>query len=85
MEITSVRVFKNERDNSKLKGYATVTLDDCFMIHNIKIIEGNDKLLVAMPSRKVTEDRYEDIVHPLNAETRKLFEDKVLAEYNNSL
>ncbi len=83
MEITSVKIFKAERENSKVKAYATVTLDDCFMVHNIKIIEGMDKMVIAMPSRKVADEKYEDVAHPLNAETRKLFEDKIISEYNS--
>ncbi len=82
MEITSVRVFKVEREGSRVKGYATVAIDDALMIHNIRIIEGEERMLVAMPSRKINNERYEDVVHPLNAETRKMFEDKILAEYN---
>ncbi len=83
MEITSVKVHKTEREGSRMKGYATVTLDNCFVVRNIRIIEGDEKLFIAMPSRKVADDRYEDIAHPINAETRKLFEDKILEEYNN--
>ena len=82
MEITSVKVHKTEREGSRMKGYATVTLDDCFVVRNIRIIEGDEKLFIAMPSKKVSDDRYEDIAHPINAETRKMFEDKI-QEYNN--
>jgi stage V sporulation protein G len=83
MEITAVKVHKTERDGSRMKGYATVTIDDCFVVRNIRIIQGEDKLFIAMPSRKVADDKYEDIAHPINAETRKMFEDKILEEYNN--
>lgn len=83
MEITSVKVHKTEREGSRMKGYATVTLDDCFVVRNIRIIQGEDKLFIAMPSRKVADDKYEDIAHPINAETRKVFEDKIIAEYEN--
>ena len=83
MEITSVKVHKTEREGSRMKGYATVTLDDCFVVRNIRIIEGDEKLFIAMPSKKVNDERYEDIFHPINAETRKMFEDKILEEYNN--
>lgn len=85
MKITSVKIFKNEKEYSKVKAYATVTLDDCFMIHNIRVIEGSEKLLVAMPSRKVSEEKYEDIAHPLNSETRKYFEDTIVEEYNKTV
>ena len=83
MEITSVKVHKTDREGSRMKGYATVTLDDCFVVRNIRIIEGDEKLFIAMPSRKIADDHYEDIAHPINAETRKMFEDKILEEYNN--
>lgn len=82
MEITRVRVHKVDRDG-KLKGYATVTIDNCFVINGIRIIEGEDRLFCAMPSRKVNEDKFEDIAHPTNKETRDMFEEKILAEYNN--
>ena len=83
MEITKVRVHKVDREGSRLKGYATVTIDDCFVIGDIRIIEGENRLFCAMPSRKVNDDKFEDYVHPTNAETRKMFEDAILAEYNN--
>ena len=83
MEITSVKIHKTEREGSRMKGYATVTLDDCFVVRNIRIIQGEDKLFIAMPSRKVAEDKHEDVAHPINAETRKMFEDKIIAEYEN--
>ncbi len=82
MEITSVRVFKVDREGSRVKGYATVVIDDSLMIHNIRIIEGEERMLIAMPSRKINNERYEDVVHPLNSETRTLFEEKILEEYN---
>lgn len=83
MEITKVRVHKVDREDSRLKGYASVTIDDCFVVNNIRIIEGENRLFCAMPSRKVNDEKYEDIVHPTNSETRELFESKILEEYNN--
>jgi stage V sporulation protein G len=83
MKITRVRVHKIDREDSRLKGYATVTIDDCFVISNIRIIEGENRLFCAMPSRKVNEDKFEDIVHPTNSETREMFENAILEEYNN--
>ena len=82
MEITNVYVHKVGKEGSRLKGYANVTLDDCFVISNIRIIEGENRLFCAMPSRKVNDDKFEDIVHPTNKETRDMFEEKILAEYN---
>ena len=84
MEITSVRVHKTEREGSRMKGYATVTIDDCFVVRNIRIIEGDEKLFIAMPSRKTATGGYRDIAHPINPETRKMFEDAVLEAYKNA-
>lgn len=84
MEITKVNVHKIDREGSKLKGYATVTIDNCFVVSNIRIIEGENRLFCAMPSRKVSEDKFEDIVHPTNPETREMFETAILKEYNST-
>lgn len=85
MKITSVKIFKNDREGSRVKAYATVTLDDCFMVHNIRVIEGNEKLIIAMPSRRVSEEKHEDIAHPLNSETRTYFEETIIDEYNKTM
>lgn len=84
MEITSVTIRKVEKADSRMKGIASVLLDDCFAIHDIRIIEGDNGLFVAMPSRKTSVGDYRDIAHPINPETRKLFEDKVLDAYNKA-
>ena len=84
MEITNVNVHKVNKEGTKLRGYATVTIDDCFVINNIRIIEKEDRLFCAMPSKKINEDKFEDIVHPTNRETREMFEEKIIAEYNNT-
>ncbi len=81
MKITSVSVHKVSSENSRMKGIATVVLDDCFKIKGIRIIEKEDKLMLAMPSRKNKNNENEDVAHPLNAETRKMFEDAILSEY----
>ncbi len=81
MKITSVNVRKVEKDDSRMKGIASVLLDDCFAIHDIRIIEGDNGLFIAMPSRKTATGGYRDIVHPINPETRKVFEDAVLEAY----
>ncbi len=83
MEITEVRVHKIDREGSKVKGYAKIIVDGCLEINNIRIIQREDRLFCAMPSRKVNEDKFEDIVHPTNKETRDMFETKILEEYNN--
>ncbi|MBS5778864.1 MAG: septation regulator SpoVG [Acholeplasma sp.] len=84
MEITSVTVRKEEKENSKMKGKASVLIDDCFAVHDIRIIEGNDGLFIAMPSRQKANGEYRDIAHPINSQTRKMFEDKILEAYKNA-
>ena len=82
MKITSVNVRKVEKEDSRMKGIASVLLDDCFAIHDIRIIEGDNGLFIAMPSRKNADGEYHDIAHPINAETRKMFEDAIFEAYN---
>lgn len=84
MKITSVKVNKYDREDSKMVGTASVVLDDCFIVRNIRIIAKEDGgYLVAMPSRRTADGEYKDIAHPLNSETRKMFEDAILDAYNN--
>ena len=71
MNITDVRVRIVKKDDSKLKGVASITFDDCFVIHDIKVIEGNEGYFIAMPSRKTADGEYKDIAHPINTETRE--------------
>ena len=84
MEITSVTIRKVDKEDSRMRGIASVLLDECFAIHDIRIIEGDNGLFVAMPSRKTSVGEYRDIAHPINPETRKMFEDKILDAYNNA-
>ncbi len=81
MEITEVKVFP-AKENGRLKAYATVVFDNSFIIRDLKIIEGHKGLFVSMPSRKRKDGTFRDIVHPLNSETRKMIEDRVVEEYN---
>jgi len=81
MQITSVNVKKIEKEDSRMKGIASVLIDDCFAIRDIRIIEGNEGLFIAMPSRKNADGEYHDIAHPINAETRKMFEDAIFEAY----
>ena len=81
MKITSVNVRKVEKEDSRMKGIASVLIDDCFAVQDIRIIEGDNGLFIAMPSRKTATGGYRDIAHPINAETRKMFEDAVLEAY----
>jgi stage V sporulation protein G len=84
MKITSVTVRKIDKENSRMKGIASVLLDDNFAVHDIRIIEGDNGLFIAMPSRKTATGGYRDIVHPINPETRKQFEDAILEEYKKA-
>ena len=81
MKITSVNVHKKNDDN-RMKGIASVLLDDCFVIRDIRIIEGKEGLFIAIPSRKNADGEYHDIAHPINAETRQMFEEAIFEEYN---
>lgn len=81
MEITSVNVRKIEKENSRMKGIASVLIDDSFAVHDIRIIEGDKGIFIAMPSRKTATGGYRDIAHPINPEVRKMFEEAILAEY----
>lgn len=83
MKITSVQIKKINEENTRLKGVASVLLDDCFAVHDIRIIEGENGLFIAMPSKKTPTGAYKDIAHPINPETRKVFEETVFEEYNN--
>ena len=81
MEITSVSVRKIEKEGSRMKGIASVLIDDAVAIHDIRIIEGDKGLFIAMPSRKTATGGYRDIAHPINPEVRKQFEEPIFAEY----
>lgn len=83
MEITDVRVFPV--DEEKLKGYATITFDECFVVRDLKIIAGTNGLFVAMPSKQRKDGTYRDIAHPLNSEMRQAIEKKVLEAYQTAL
>ena len=83
MEITEVRVFPVNEE--KLKAYATITFDHCFVVRDLKVIQGNNGLFVAMPSKKRKDGTFKDTAHPLNTDTREMIEREVLAEYRQEL
>jgi stage V sporulation protein G len=83
MEITEVKVFPIQEE--KLKAFVSIVFDQCFMVNDIKIIQGKDGLFISMPSRKKKNGEFKDVAHPLNNETRRMIEDKVLAEYDRVL
>ncbi|MDP6559705.1 MAG: septation regulator SpoVG [Candidatus Binatia bacterium] len=83
MEVTEVRVFPVDED--KLKAYVTVTFDHCFVVRDLKIIRGTSGFFVSMPSKKRKDGTHKDIAHPLNNETRRMIEEKIIAEYEKAL
>jgi len=82
MEITDVRVKKLNSDN-RLKAIAAITIDDCFVVHELRIIDGKDGLFVAMPSRKMPNGEFKDVAHPINQETRNRIESVVIEAYES--
>ena len=84
MEITDVRIRKMN-DDGKMKAVASVTFDDEFVVHDIKIIDGQNGLFVAMPSRKMGEGDFRDIAHPLVSEMRNRIKDAIFAAYDQVL
>ena len=81
MQVTELRIRKVE-DEGKLKAYVTVTFDNCFVVHNVKIIEGQSGLFIAMPSRKTANGEYKDVAHPISPDFRAELQNKILDEYN---
>src|SRR6187549_2271106 len=83
MEITEVKVFPIQEE--KLKAFVSIVFDHCFMVNDIKIIQGREGLFISMPSRKKKNGEFKDVAHPLNNETRRMIEEKVLGEYHRVL
>ncbi len=83
MEITEVRVFPVNEE--RLKAYVTITLDNCFVVRDLKVINGNTGLFVAMPAKRRKDGTFKDIAHPLNSETRERMEKTILAEYEKNM
>jgi len=81
LRITEVRV--SLRDDAKLKAFASITIEDCFVIRGLKVIEGNNnRMFVAMPSRKRPDGKHQDLAHPIKKEMRQMIEDVVIGEYH---
>ena len=85
MKFTDVSVRLMQRDDSKLKAVASVTFDDCFVVHDIKVLEGTQGNFVVMPSRKLPDGTRKDVAHPLNTETREALKQLVLDAYDKAL
>ena len=84
MEITEVKVYPVEQ-NGRLKAYAQILFDGCFIVRDLKVIQGDEDLFVSMPSRKRKDSTFRDIVHPLNSETRSMIEQAIVQEYKKTV
>ncbi len=83
MEITDIRIRRVAADG-KLKAYVTVTFDNCFVVHNVKVIEGKNGSFIAMPSRKTKTGEYKDVAHPINSEFRGKLQHEILKAYEET-
>lgn len=83
MDITDVRVRRVAKEG-KMKAVVSITIDNEFVIHDIKVIEGEKGLFIAMPSRKSSDGEYRDIAHPINSDTRKRIQDLILERYEET-
>lgn len=84
MQITDVRIRKVEKEG-KMKAVVSITIDEEFVVHDIKIIEGEKGLFIAMPSRKAADGEYRDIAHPINSDTRDRIQRLILEKYEETL
>lgn len=84
MKVTDVRVRKIAREG-KMRAIVSITLDDEFVIHDIKVIEGDKGLFIAMPSKKAADGEYRDIAHPINSDTREVIQSIILEHYERAL
>ena len=82
MKITEIKIRKTFTDGA-LRGIVSVTIDECLAIHDIKVVQGSERLFVAMPSRKDENGIYRDVIHPIYPEARKHFENTILEAYKN--
>lgn len=83
MDITDIRIRRVTADG-KLRAYVTVTFDNCFVVHNVKVIEGKNGAFIAMPSRKTKTGEYKDVAHPINSDFRGRLQDKILEEFRKT-
>jgi stage V sporulation protein G len=82
MEITDIRIRRVDSEG-KLKAYVTVTFDHCFVVHNVKVIEGRSGVFIAMPSRRTKTGEYKDVAHPINSDFRAELQDRILRAYES--
>lgn len=81
MKITDIRIRLITNEDSKLKAVASITIDDCFVVHDIKVLEGNQGYFISMPNRKNPDGNYRDVAHPINTPTREEINKLILAKY----
>ncbi|MCI7003627.1 MAG: septation regulator SpoVG [Clostridia bacterium] len=81
MKISDIRIRLVDKEDSKLKAVASITIDDCFVVHDIKVIEGKEGYFISMPSKKTPDGEFKDIVHPINTETREAISTQVIEAY----
>lgn len=84
MQITDIRI-RQTSDEGKLKARVSITIDDSFAVHEIRVLEGINGLFIAMPSKKLPNGEYKDIAHPINKETRTMIQEKIIEAYQNEL
>ena len=84
MEITDIRIRQMTSD-AKMRAFVSVTFDNCFVVHDIKIIEGEEKLFIAMPSRKTPDNEFKAIAHPINPEMREKLSKMILEKYHSTM
>lgn len=85
MEITDIRIKKIEKEDSKIKAIATITIDGCFVIHDIKVVSKDDGFIISMPSKKLASGGFADIAHPITKEARENLNALVVEAYNKAL
>ena len=85
LKITDIRIRLVPNEDSKLKAVASITIDECFVVHDIKLIDGKEGLFMSMPSRKTPDGEYKDIVHPINTETREAIRGAIMEAYEKAL
>ena len=85
MKITDIRIRLVSKEDAKLKAVASITIDDCLVVHDIKVINGREGMFISMPNRKTPDGEYKDIVHPINTETREELKKAVLDAYEHEV
>lgn len=83
MEITNITIQKEEKENSRMLGYAEIVFDNCLKVNGIRIIKGNEKIFAAMPNKKISDGKYKDYVHPINEEFRRKIDEAIKEAYEN--